>query len=188
MAKLEDFLTKGQIGEIHLGMRPEQVESQWGSASDRSVQRRPVEIAKHGAVELAFGVLPGTNDSRLISGSIYFFNPKRKLPAGLVFEDWFPTQSTSEADFRRFLESIKLTADSRVDGENTNLLLETGASVVFVEGRLHSIHYRRRDSGAARRQLSVSIPETSLTQLRERALRENVPLNELIERILLANA
>lgn len=188
MAKLQDFLTNGQIGEIRLGMRPEQVQSIWGPAPGQSVQHRPVKILRYGSVELGFGPIAGTEDSRLASVAIYFFDSLRTLPAGVTFEDWVPTQNTSEADFHRFLDSIKLAAHTRVDGENTNLMLETGTSVVFVEGRLHSIHHLRRDRRAARRQLSVSIPESSLNQLRERARRENVPLNELIERILLTNS
>jgi hypothetical protein len=187
MAKLQDFLLNGQIGDIRVGMLPGDVERRWGPAQDRTVQRRPIEILKYGSIELAFGKVPGTADSRLVSAAIYFFNPQRTLPPNVIFEDWSPSGETFEREFREYLASIKVDVHSKGDDENTYLELESGASVVFVEGRLHSIHYHRRDRREVRRQVSVSMPEVTLNQLRDRARRENVPLNELIERVLSKN-
>jgi hypothetical protein len=81
-----------------------------------------------------------------------------------------------------------LRAHFKVDGEYTHVLLDSGASAVFDEGRLHSIHYRRADKSARRRQMSVSLPESTLSELRARAQRENVSLAELIERVLSKSA
>jgi hypothetical protein len=71
-----------------------------------------------------------------------------------------------------------------VDGQYTHLVLNSGGSAVFDDGRLHSVHFRRADKGALRRQMSVSLPENTLSQLRERAQRERISLQELIERVL----
>src|SRR5690349_8652434 len=104
MAKLREVLSEGKLGEIRIGALPETVERHLGPPDDRSVKRRPVEILKFGSIELAFKHVPGTNDSRLIAIAIYFFNPKRNLPASVAFEDWTPTPETTEAEFRSFLD------------------------------------------------------------------------------------
>lgn len=184
MAKFHELLSEGRIGDVRIGMRLETVEQFLGLPEDRSVKNRPVEILKFGSIELAFKHVPDTKDSRLIAIAIYFSIPNRRLPASVVFEDWTPTADTTEADFRDFLRSAGMQIHSNVDGENKNLVLDSGASIVFVDERLHSVHFRRADRGAPRRQMSVSLPESTLTQLRARAEREKVSLQELIEKVL----
>lgn len=184
MVKFRELLSEGKLGEVRVGMLPETIEQLLGPADDRSVKSRPVEILKFGSLELAFKFIPGTNDSRLIAIAIYFSIPDRVLPSSVVFEDWTPTGGTTEADFRNFLGSAGLGVHSKVDGENKYLVLESGASIVFVDDRLHSVHFRRSDKRATRRQMSVSLPDSTLTQLRARAERENISLQELIEKML----
>lgn len=184
MAKFRELLLEGKIGDVRIGMRPETVEQYLGAPDDRSVKKRPVQILKFGSIELAFKLIPETNDSRLISIAVYFSIPSRNLPPSVVFEDWTPTADTTEADFRHFLSQAGIRIHSNVDGENKYLVLDSGASIVFVDERLHSLHFRRADKGAIRRQMSVALPESTLTRLRARAERENVSLQELIERVL----
>jgi hypothetical protein len=184
MARFRELLSEGKIGDVRIGMRPETVEQYLGAPDDRSVKKRPVEILKFGSIELAFKHIPDTNDSRLIAIAIYFSIPKRSLPPSVVFEDWTPTADTTEADFRDFLNSAGMRIHSNVDGENKYLVLDSGASIVFVDEHLHSVHFRRADKAAIRRQMSVSLPESTLTQLRARAEREKVSLQELIEKVL----
>lgn len=184
MALFRELLSEGKLGEVRLGMRPETVEQYLGAPDDRSVKSRPVEILKFGSIELAFKQVPDTDDSRLVSIAIYFFDPERKLPPTIMFEDWMPTSETTEAQFREFLGSTAMQAQFRVDGENKNLVLPSGSSIVFVDDQLHSVHFRRADKGMPRRQMSVSLPESTLTQLRDRAKREKVSLQELIEKVL----
>lgn len=184
MALFREFLTEGKLGDVRLGVRPETVEQFLGTPDDRSVKSQPVELLKFGSVELAFKHIPETSDSRLVSIAIYFFDPERKLPARIMFNDWTPTSETTEAQFRQFLDSTSLKAQSREDGESKNLVLPSGASIVFADDQLHSVHFRGADKGTPRRQMSLSLPESTLTQLRDRAKREKVSLQELIEKVL----
>ena len=184
MAQFRELLSEGKIGDVRFGIRRETVEQYLGAPDDRSVKERPIEILKFGSIELAFKHVPDAKDSRLISIAIYFSIPKRSLPPGIVFEDWMPTGDTTEADFRDFFHSAGMQVHSTADGENSYLVLDSGASIVFVDQHLHSVHFRRPDKAVPRRQMSVSLPESTLAQLRARAERENVSLQELIERML----
>jgi hypothetical protein len=184
MASFREFLSQGKIGDIRIGMPLETVQKYIGPPEDLSVKKRPIEILKYGSIELAFHHAPDANSSRLIAIAIYFSLPKRMLPPSVVFEDWTPTGDTTEEDFRDFVQSAGMHACSRIDGENRNLVLDSGASIVFVDEHLHSVHFRRADKAPLRRQMSVSLPESTLTQLRARAERENVSLQELIEKVL----
>jgi hypothetical protein len=184
MATFREFLTEGTIGDLKLGMLPEAVENCLGPADDRSVKSRPVEILKFGAMELAFKYIPDTKDSRLIAIAIYFWDPARALPATVRFDDWTPTANTTEAEFGNFVESIGLKACMRDDGDSKDVMLDSGGSAVFADDRLHSIHFRRADKAPPRKQMSVSLPETTLEQLRARARRENISVQELIEKVL----
>lgn len=184
MAQFRELLSDGKLGDVRLGMRPEAVVQFLGMPDDRSVKSRPVEILKFGSIELAFKHIPDTNDSRLVSIAIYFFNPKRKLPPPVAFKDWTPTSDTTEPQFLEFLRSAGLQAESGDNGESKSLILRSGASIAFVDGHLYSVHLRHADRRATRRQMSVSLPESTLTQLRDRAKREKVSLQELIERVL----
>jgi len=184
MATFQEFLTSGKIGEVQLGMRPEVVEQRLGLPDDRSVKRHPVEILRFGSLELAFKTVPQTDDTRLISVAIYFNRPKQQLPAALKFDDWTPTDATTEAEFRQFIASTGLDVHSKVDGQYTHLVLNSGGSIAFDDGQLHSVHFRRSEKGSMRRQMSVSLPENTLSQLRARAQHEHISLQELIERVL----
>jgi len=186
MARFRELLSEGLIGDIRIGMLPETVEQHLGPPDDLSVKKRPVEIFKYGSIELAFKHAPGTNESRLVAIAIYFSMPNRRLPASVAFDDWTPTSDSTEADFRNFLDSAGMQIHSRVDGdgENTYLVLDSGASIAFADEHLHSVHFHRTDKAAPRRQMSVSLPESTLTQLRARAERENVSIQELIEKVL----
>ena len=145
MASLRDFLLKGRLGPVELGMRPEQVEQELGPAEDHSVSTRPVQILKFGSVEVAFKTVPGTDDQRSIAMGVYFGIPGRDLPPRIDFEDWNATENTTEEDARRFLAQAGIGVHSRVDGEIRNLILDPGSSMAFDEGLLRSMHYRRAD-------------------------------------------
>jgi hypothetical protein len=186
MATFREFLTSGTIDGVKLGMAPQMVERFWGSPDDRSVQRHPTEILRYGSLELVFKTVPDTDDARLVSVAIYFAKPNQQLPPGAGFEDFAPNQATTESELRSFVDSAGLHVHSKVEGQYTHLVLDTGASAVFDDGLLHSVRYRRADKSPRRRQMSVSLPENTLTQLRARAESEHISLQELIERVLSA--
>ena len=183
MATFREFLSSGKLADVQLGMRPEMVEQRWGSPDDRSVKRHPAETLRFGSLELTFKTVPQTDDTRLVAAAIYFNRPSQQLPSALKFDDWTPTDATTEPEFRAFVTSAGLETHSKVDGEYTHLVLNSGASVVFDEGHLHSVHFRRAEK-AVRRQMSVSLPEETLSQLQACAQREHISLQELIERVL----
>jgi hypothetical protein len=148
------------------------------------VQRHPTEILRYGSLELVFKTVPDSDDTRLIATVIYFGRPNQQLPADARFDDWSPTEATTEAEFRDFVGAAGLQVHSKVEGQYTQLVLDSGASAVFDDASLHSVRYRRADKSPRRKQMSVSLPETTLSQLRARAERENMSLQELIERVL----
>ncbi|HEY0007347.1 MAG TPA: hypothetical protein VGB55_01375 [Tepidisphaeraceae bacterium] len=187
MASFREFLIEGKLGSVQLGMTPESVEREWGTAQDRSVKRRPVEILKFGAIELTFKQVPDTDDTRLVAASLYFYDERRRFPEHITFLDWLPNANTTETEFSSFLAKASLSVHSRVDGEYAHLVVDTGASATFVGGQLHSVHYRRVDKRPSRRQMSVSLPERTVEQLRARALREKISISELVEKVLSAS-
>ncbi len=188
MPSFQEFLTRGTIGGVQLGMLPEVIERTFGPAEDRSVQRHPTETFKYGCVELTFKDVPQTTDKRLVGVAIYFDRADGRLPHGTRFDDWMPEATTTEAEFRQFLENASLEVHSHVDGQYRSLILDTGARIVFDERRLHSVHYRRVDKAPPRRQMSVSLPEGTLTRLHEQARREQISVQQLVERMLSATA
>jgi hypothetical protein len=184
LVTLREFLSSGTIGSVKLGMLPQMVEQFWGPPDDRSVQRHPTEILRYGSLELVFKTVPDTDDTRLISIAIYFAKPKQQCPVGAKFEDFSLGSATTEAEFRKFIADAGLQVHSKVVGQYTHLVLDSGASAVFDEGRLHSVRYRRADKLPRRRQMSLSLPESTLSELRARAENEKISLQQLIEREL----
>ncbi len=184
MATFREFLSNGTIGVVKLGMLPEMVQRFWGPPDDRSVQRHPTEILRYGSLELVFKTVPDTDKTRLVAAAIYFGRPGQQLPPAARFDDGSPADTTTEIEFRDFIGSVGLQVHSKVEGQYTHLVLDSGASAVFADGRLHSVRYRRADKSSRRKQTSVSLPEATLNELRARAEREHISLQELIERVL----
>jgi ribosomal protein S3AE len=81
-----------------------------------------------------------------------------------------------------------IEAHSDVQGQEEYLILSSGASVVFTEGRLHSIHFKRKDKKAQRKQMTVSLPEEAVEKLQHRAQEEGLSVQALIERMIQAGA
>ena len=184
MATLIDFLKFGTVGEVRLGMTPDAVERRWGPADDRSVTTRPFEILKYGAVELTFHQVPDTADARLTGVSIKCGLPEHDPPLHATFEDWTPDGDTNVEEFDTFLKKAALNVHAKVEGEQTSVIMETGATAVFTDGLLYGIYFRRVDRATTRRQMSIAVPEATLRELRSRAAREKVSLQHLVEQVL----
>jgi|SRR5579884_711217 len=188
MTSMREFLQTGRLGEVQPGLGPQQVTERLGPPEDQSVKRRPVQLFRYGAVEFAFMVVPGTADSRMVAVAIYFQDPDRAIPPPLRPTDWVPTGATTEQEFREFLEKSAIEAHASSEGEQAYLTLDSGASIVFTEGRLHSIHFRRREKKAHRKQMTVSLSEDTVKILQHRARDEGVSVHDLIERMIRAGA
>jgi hypothetical protein len=186
MATMREFLSTGKLGEIRLGMTPEQVAAALGPADAHSPRRRPVYLVKYGAVELAFK--PMGEPLTLASIAVHFGASEREIPAALRPADWVPTGGTSVDEFRRFVAETGIAMHADVWEEQETLLLDTGATAVFVHGRLHSIHFKGTSKKPERRQMTVSLPEQVVQQLRERAQEQHVSIHELVENLIKAKA
>lgn len=186
MVLMSEFLTSGRLGEVQLGLRPEQVTDVLGPADEQSTRRRPLLLLRYGAVELAFLHIPDTDDSRLVCAAIHFDQPDREVPQRLRPTDWMPTSRTTEAEFRRFLAGTGVPVHSSVRGEQEHLILASGANAVFVEGTLHSIHFKRSDKKPERKQMTVSLPEQTVEMLKRRALEKRVSVQDLLENLIKA--
>lgn|GEM_PF-3685625 len=184
MPLIRDFLQTGRLGEIQLGLRPDQVIGILGAPDDQSVKKRPVHILRYGAVQFSFVAVPDTKDSRLASVAIYFDDADRPIPPPLSPTDWLPTGNTTEQQFRQFLDQVEIHVHSSVQGEQEYLILDSGASIVFVEGKLHSVHFKRRDKKPQRKQMTVSLPEEAVERLQHRAHEQGLSVQALIERMI----
>lgn len=181
---MREFLECGRLGEVRLGVRPEQVIAILGDPEDRSAKRRPVQLLRYGAVEFAFAPVPHTTDSRMVAVAIYFNDPDRTIPAPLCPTDWNPLCTTTEYEFRRFLDESGVSDYSSIHAEQDHLVLDSGASIVFADGRFHSLHFKRRDQQNTRKQLSFSLPQEAVEKLQHRAREEGVSIPDLIERMI----
>ncbi|HYE19049.1 MAG TPA: ribbon-helix-helix protein, CopG family [Tepidisphaeraceae bacterium] len=188
MATLNEFLSAGRLGPVQLGLRPEQVVALLGDADDRSARRRPVTVLRYGAVELTFTPIPDTDDSRLSGISVKFAVPGLEIPVALRPNDWLPDGRTSPDEVRRYLEGQGITGVEALrgdDGDET-LTLSTGAAIVFADGSLFGMHFRRRDKRPDRKQLTVALPEETVEELRRRARAEHTSVQALLERMIKA--
>jgi hypothetical protein len=188
MPTIREFLTSGQLGEVRLGLRPEQVTRILGEPDDHSVRRRPISLLRFGAVEFAFKHIPDTADSRLVSIAVHFDRADRNIPALVRPTDWLPTSETTEQEFRGFLEASCIQLHSIIAGDDECLILLSGASAAFRDKKLQSIHFRGGEKKNDRKQMTVSLPEETVERLRQRAKDERVSVHDLIERMIKASA
>jgi hypothetical protein len=186
MASLREFLKSGRLGEIQVGMPTDQVIALLGPADDRSVRRKPVYLLRYGAVEFAFKPVPETSDSRLVSIAIHFGHPGRTLPPALQWTDCALSDETTIEAFLRLLADTGMEGHMHSSRDQEYLSLDSGASIVFVDGRLGSIHFSCADTKKRRKQMTVSLPEDAVQTLRKRAREEGVSLNSLVERMIQA--
>ena|SRR6185437_13509931 len=106
-----------------------------------------------------------------------------------ISDDWItkPTGETTESEFCCFLDATAIQVHSKSRGEEEECLtLNTGASAVFVQGKLHSIHFKRIENKNARKQTSVSLPKETVQMLKQRAQAERISVPVLIERLIQA--
>jgi hypothetical protein len=80
MPLMREFLTNGCLGEVQLGLTPEQVTSALGPADDQSTAHRPVYLLRYGAVEFSFTNISDAQE-RLVRIAMYFNRPSREMPA-----------------------------------------------------------------------------------------------------------
>ena len=186
MSAWREFLTTGRLGQIKAGLAPEQVEAVLGPPDDRSVKRKPVHLLRYGGVEFAFRAIPGSRESKLASIAIYFHPPGREIPEKLRPSDRGLSHGASAADIHQLLDSAALSACSTIDGEQEYLTLDSGASIVLINGRLHSVHFKAAEKEPERKQITVSLPEETVQKLKHRAAVEQLSVPNLIEKMIKA--
>lgn len=179
-----DFLTSGRLGAVQLGVLPERVSTLLGPADDESLRQKPVYVMRYGAVDFTFAQVPDTTDFRL-AGTAIRFASQRPLPEVLRPSDWFPTDQTTEAEFRAYLAQANLPVEYSVDGEQATLILGTGATITFMDDLLYSVHFNRRDKRADN---NLSLSDETFQLLRAQALREHISVSEVVERALKRSA
>jgi hypothetical protein len=184
MPSMREFLQSGRLGEVQLGLRRDRVMDILGAPEDQTARRRPLQLLRYGAVEFGFIPVPETTDSRLVSTALYFHDPDRLIPPPLRPTDWLPTHATSAQQFRQFLNEAGIEANCSIQGQEAYLILSSGASVVFAEGKLHSIHFKRKDKKPQRKQMTVSLPEEAGERLQHRAHEEGISVQAIIERMI----
>ena len=177
MIALEQFLKHGELGPIRVGMGADELMDVLGPPDGRSTGKNP-RILKYGGLQLAVASSREHSAHRVISIGLYFQPVEEELPEAIRPMDWQPSGSTSEREFREYLDRIGYPPHSSVSGEsNRYLVLPSGARITFTESRLHAIQFLLKDSG--QRQVSMTIPDETFRAIRDLARSENRTLTEL---------
>ncbi|MBI3410317.1 MAG: hypothetical protein HY040_18415 [Planctomycetes bacterium] len=183
MDTLERFLKTGDLGEIRLGISPEEVRRLLGNPEDISTQKKPL-IWKFGPLELSF-LKESQRDWRLIHMSLHVEGNKGSLPARLSWTGWMPDCKTSREAIEGFLAVIALAPIPIDDWDHMNL--PSGVQIVFQGDKIHSLHLSRTER-AKLKQVSISLPDNVWQELRKEAERRQVSPSGLISQLVDAEA
>lgn len=136
-ARVEEFLTRGVLGEIRVGVSPTLVLEQLGPPQGESVMKTPIPIWLYGNVQIH-------HSAAAVEMLAVFLGVNSPPPwATIVFEGWTPPREMSCHDFETYLTHAGI--EWRVDGSTssdcqTSLHVGKGDVVVhFVENRIESM-------------------------------------------------
>jgi hypothetical protein len=180
---MQEFVSTGHLGDIMIGITADRAQQVLGAPDARSARHDPVEILRYGALELVFRRVPKTTDSRLVAIALYLGDQDRLIPEPARFADWLPAADTTEQQFREFLAGVGIAPRSTAAGESSHLVLPSGAQIVFADGKLHSIHFKRNVSDR-RRQISVSLPAETVDRLRQSAKFQKTSVRKVVEKLI----
>ena len=177
MIALEQFLKHGELGPIRVGMGADELMDVLGPPDGRSTGKNP-RILKYGGLQLAVASSREHSAHRVISIGLYFQPVEEELPEAIRPEDWQPSSSTTEQDFRDYLDRIGYPPYSSFSEESSRqLVLSSGTNIAFTDSRLHAIQFNLKDSG--QRQVSMTIPDETFRAIRDLARSENRTVAEL---------
>jgi hypothetical protein len=177
MATLEEFLKEGKLGPLQVGLSAEEVMANLGPPDDASGGKSPV-LLRYGGMQLSLTRGADRPEYRINRMALHFRPKFEGLPELLRPTDWYPSESTTEADFRSFVEKRAITVHSAVDGESgRHLVLDTGATAIFAQGYLECIQSPRRRSSV----VVVNIPDAALPALRQESRNSNRSLPAICE-------
>jgi hypothetical protein len=179
MATLKQFLQTGELGPIHPGMSQAEVTALLGPPQDESVARHP-QILKYGGLQLTFLGQPGSADRSLAHIGLYFGPRAEPIPQPALPADFMGTPETTIAEVREFLTRVGLNVPAAIEYEDTNsLILPSGATITFDAKKLRSINFASPRRTPAKKQISVSVSEDTLNQLRTLARQLNRSVAEV---------
>jgi len=157
MATLSEFLKSGKLGDIHHGMRRDEVVAILGQPNDTSVARNPL-LLKFGGLQLTFFKPAGAEHRELSQIGLHYGPSWEPIPAAVLPSDFVGNPETTIAGVRAFLAADGIDIHSGVDAEfGSHLILASGARITFDDGMLHRISFPRKTTNA-KKQVSVSVP------------------------------
>lgn len=177
MSALEHFLKYGELGPLRIGMGADELMEVLGPPDGRSTGKNP-RLLKYGGLQLVVTSSKERRADRVTSIGLYFQPNEEELPEAIRPMDWQPSGSTSEREFREYLDRIGYPPHSSVSGEsNRYLVLPSGARITFTESRLHAIQFLLKESGQC--QVSMALPNDAFRAIRDLAKSENRTVAEL---------
>ncbi len=133
MSTFYNFIKKGTLGSITLGVTKSFVQEYLGNPEDVSLSRKPI-ILKYGSLQMTFYRDKNKNEAVLDSINIYF-DEEVRLPEILSHQEWFPKVKMSKDEFFEKLTEIgiKLEEDKQhtFNGLQKGYRSEAGVIVVF---------------------------------------------------------
>ena len=177
MIALEQLLRYGELGPIRVGMGADELMDVLGPPDGRSTGKNP-RILKYGGLQLTVSSSRERRTDRVTLIGLYFQPVEEELPEAIRPEDWQPSSSTTEQDFRDYLDRIGYPPYSSFSEEsNRYLVLPSGARITFTESRLHAIQFLLKESGQC--QVSMALPNDAFRAIRDLAKSENRTVAEL---------
>jgi hypothetical protein len=176
MATLEQFLRTGELGPFHVGMSEAEVIALVGPPPDESMSKDP-HILKYGGLQLVFRKRPGATDRELTNIGLYFSGRAEPLPEPARPTDFKGSPDTTLRDIRAFLADANLR---QFEWDQVgNLILPSGAAIAFEDELLQSVHFSAPAGKRATKQLSISLSNETLNQLRTVAKQSKRSVSEL---------
>jgi hypothetical protein len=181
MYSLASFLKTGELGDIHVGMTPDQVRDVLGEPLDTSGSKKPW-IWKYDPFEIVFGFPEERREFRVKSISIDFRSADSASTAPLRFSDWDSSRSRTFQDFKDYLDKHAIRiAGGVATGPDQYLILESTVRATFGEGRLYSIRYDAKNESQLK-QVSFSIPRDDFEAVRREAAELGISVSVLCSR------
>lgn len=133
MDTIQQFLERGTLGPISLGLDPIEVQRLLGMPADVGGTAKQ-RIWKYGSLQLGFQRDQTTRAEALSFIGLYFRAEGFALPPPIRIDGWFPSAGVPREDFVRYLadHDMGYAEDARLSGDTQSVLsTKSGASVIF---------------------------------------------------------
>lgn len=141
-ASLQQFLDRGQLGPLTLGMSPSDVQFLLGDPDARSKKLNPL-LLRYGPLELTF--LAGKSQPPCLVQLALSVSPESgDLPDPVAVKEWAIDGDTTMQAFDGMLRQHNI--QPLTTASTHEILLPSGVRAIFVQNRLKQLRISRRDT------------------------------------------